>query len=182
MPSTHSSSISYFGCYLSLNSLIGKPYQVNYRGALWISDKVVQGSILKEVYRTASGLIFISLAGLVCWSRVKLGHHTPLQVIAGATIGSTIGWIWFSFWSGYRLPILISGSWDQPQWITSEGYGYRIESHFDEYMSLLSEAWKMRDGGLVWDGLARPALNSVASQLGYVNWIPNGLQASDPTV
>lgn len=181
MPSTHSSSISYFGTYLTLNSLMGKIYYLHYREGNWMSPAVGHESVLREFYHRVGGMMFVFLAALVCWSRVKLGHHTPLQVLAGALIGASIGWIWFGLWSGFRLPSSVPALWNNQEWIVSEGYGDRIEYQFDEFVSLLLEAWRMRDGGLIWDGLARPALNSVASQLGHDNWISNGLATSEPT-
>ncbi|KAI8452769.1 hypothetical protein BY996DRAFT_3068989 [Phakopsora pachyrhizi] len=135
------------------------------------------------------GLSFIFGAGCVCWSRVKLGHHTPIQVIVGALIGGLIGWIWFGIWSGFRLPrsILTSTSPSMmmnnrnehlsSDWVRFDGLGGSIESNFDQSVELLIEAWKMRDGGLVWDGLGRPLINFIGHKLlGFKDdLIANGL-------
>lgn len=51
-------------------------------------------STRKKVLRITSLLI---LGGLVCYSRVYLFYHSPLQVLAGVVIGISVGIAWFIF-------------------------------------------------------------------------------------
>ncbi|BGP54768.1 hypothetical protein JCM8202v2_002355 [Rhodotorula sphaerocarpa] len=119
MPSTHSSSIAFFGAYLSLSSLL-LPLHPRVTALLpfWDSLSSTATSALESggppssVWNlfagtggqraTRLGLAAFFLAGSasICWSRVRLGHHTPAQVIAGASLGATIALAWMSLWLG----------------------------------------------------------------------------------
>ncbi len=46
--------------------------------------------------RRAVGAAGFALAGLVAWSRVYLGYHTPRQVLAGATAGTVFALGWYA--------------------------------------------------------------------------------------
>ncbi|CAO1628241.1 unnamed protein product [Sympodiomycopsis kandeliae] len=71
MPSTHSSTISFMCTYLALN-----------------------GGGIHPILRI--GLVGLPL--LVMWSRVRLGVHTPRQVIVGGTLGLLTGIAWNQLW------------------------------------------------------------------------------------
>ncbi|KAM0746400.1 PAP2-domain-containing protein, partial [Meredithblackwellia eburnea MCA 4105] len=109
MPSTHSSSIAFFGVYLSLSSLL-LPLHPRVTSLLPFWDTLAlraieQGPSLISNFghwgtRTLLAVFWISAAASVCWSRVRLGHHTPPQVLAGAALGSVVAVIWLSMWLG----------------------------------------------------------------------------------
>lgn len=103
MPSTHSSSISFFGTYLSLSTLL-----------LPIHPKLITLLPFWKYFNTGSSSArlgeivtrsiiaggWIIGAGLVCWSRIKLNHHTFKQVLVGALLGSLVAVVWLSLWLG----------------------------------------------------------------------------------
>mgnify|MGYP002477546513 CR=1 FL=1 len=120
MPSTHSSSIAFFGTYLSLSSLL-LPLHPRVTSLLPFWDRFATvaettlggpGAAQASFWRYAAGawgqrITRVALAGLflagtasVCWSRVRLGHHTRAQVVAGASLGSLIALGWMSLWLG----------------------------------------------------------------------------------
>ncbi|GAA6031063.1 hypothetical protein JCM8097_003986 [Rhodosporidiobolus ruineniae] len=118
MPSTHSSSIAFFGTYLSLSSLL-LPLHPRVTALLPFYDRfstlaaaVGPGAAQPSFWRhfagalgqrtTRIGLAAFFLAGTVnvCWSRVRLGHHTPAQVVVGAGLGSAVALVWMSLWLG----------------------------------------------------------------------------------
>lgn len=119
MPSTHSSSIAFFGTYLSLSSLLLPlhprvtallPYWDRFASATStaLGPGAVQSSFWtyfagawgQRATRVGLAAFFLAGSASVCWSRVRLGHHTPAQVIAGAALGSTIALVWMSLWLG----------------------------------------------------------------------------------
>lgn len=115
MPSTHSSSISFFGTYLSLSSLL-LPLHPRVTSLLPFYDTVfaplgpgaVEASFWRSflshwgerMTRIALAVFFLAGAGSVCWSRVRLGHHTRAQVIAGISLGSCVALFWMTLWLG----------------------------------------------------------------------------------
>lgn len=78
MPSAHGQFMAYFVTYLTL----------------WMLFRVRHFSTRKKILRITSLLI---LGGLVCYSRVYLFYHSPLQVLAGVVIGVSVGIAWFIF-------------------------------------------------------------------------------------
>jgi len=46
------------------------------------------------------GLFFLAI--LVCWSRIYMGVHYPLDVLVGGLIGSTLGSLLFIFYSKFK--------------------------------------------------------------------------------
>ena len=95
MPSTHSSSIAFFGVYLSLCIWNIKPHhRLLFRAFSRHGDRD-DFSPLVRLLLTASVLYG---SASVCWSRVRLTHHTPAQVIAGAAVGSLIALLAFWNW------------------------------------------------------------------------------------
>ncbi|TFK76460.1 PAP2-domain-containing protein [Pluteus cervinus] len=83
MPSTHSATITYFGTYIPLACYYLPIHQR------------LPSSILT---RLIPPLIAVPWAILVVMSRVWLGHHTWLQVIAGALYGLFWSGLWFGTW------------------------------------------------------------------------------------
>lgn len=107
MPSTHSCSIAFFGTYLTLASLFLSfhPRLVSLLPSAhqhWIEQQAVAAFV-----RLALAAFWITAAASVCWSRVKLGHHTPEQVIVGASLGAAIAVVWLTVWQGTaNMPLL----------------------------------------------------------------------------
>jgi dolichyldiphosphatase len=118
MPSTHSSSIAFFATYLSLSSLL-LPLHPRVTSLLpfydrfsTLSSALGPGAAQHAFWRHFAGELGqrgtrIALAGFflaggasVCWSRVRLGHHTRAQVLVGASLGSAIALGWMSLWLG----------------------------------------------------------------------------------
>ncbi|GAA5883267.1 hypothetical protein JCM16303_007337 [Sporobolomyces ruberrimus] len=114
MPSTHSSSISFFGVYLSLSSLL-LPLHPRFTSLIPFYDQNVPSLSptttplyshhltshpFERILRLSLASFFIFGSTSVCWSRVRLGHHTKAQVLAGASLGSTIAFVWLSIWLG----------------------------------------------------------------------------------
>ncbi|GAA5844689.1 hypothetical protein JCM3766R1_005988 [Sporobolomyces carnicolor] len=116
MPSTHSSSISFFGVYLSLSSLL-LPLHPRFTSLIPLYDRYVPppstiatslyfhhltSHPLERIVRLSLAAFFVFGSASVCWSRVRLGHHTKAQVFAGAGLGSSIAFVWLSIWLGVK--------------------------------------------------------------------------------
>ncbi|KAH9812249.1 PAP2 superfamily-domain-containing protein [Melampsora americana] len=179
MPSTHSSSISFFGIYLFLTSislpihrnLIGflKPI-LSSQSILILLDPQSDDSLhhlhLLQFIRIWLGFSFLTFSGIVCWSRVRLGYHTPSQVIVGSLIGTLLAFTWFTLWIGnLRFNQLHPISSSQRNGLVE--WGDHLERIAEDSSYLFLEAWQMRDGGLLWDSLIRPSLNSICLILGF---------------
>jgi dolichyldiphosphatase len=95
MPSTHSSSIAFFGVYLSLCVARLKPHPRFLPNLLSRQGDSEDFSLPIRLLLTA-GVLYG--ASSVCWSRVKLTYHTPAQVIAGAAVGSSLAIACFVLW------------------------------------------------------------------------------------
>ena len=95
MPSTHSSSIAFFGVYLSLCVARLKPHPRFLPNLLSRQGDSEDFSLPIRLLLTGS-VLYGAIS--VCWSRVKLTYHTPAQVIAGAAVGSTLAVAYFAFW------------------------------------------------------------------------------------
>ncbi|KAH8921024.1 hypothetical protein BT69DRAFT_1264915 [Atractiella rhizophila] len=121
MPSTHSSSVAFFATYITLTCLY---FHLHPRLVRLIPiESLTRLRLLKfspdapiaasEINRTLIGVdvlsrtciaVFTAGAGAaICWSRIYLGHHTPPQVVAGASLGSVIGVLWFVLWNTYAI-------------------------------------------------------------------------------
>ncbi|SGY54963.1 BQ5605_C006g03939 [Microbotryum silenes-dioicae] len=104
MPSTHSSSIAYFGTYLTLSSLL-LPFHPRISSLIPFyvhivkvgSDKFISG---ENLIRLSLACLFVFSASSVCSSRIRLGHHTKAQVIVGALLGTGVACVWFVLWIG----------------------------------------------------------------------------------
>lgn len=95
MPSTHSSSISFFGVYLSLCIAFLKPHPRFLPHLLSRTEDSQDLSPLARLVLTSS-VLYGTVS--VMWSRVRLTYHTRAQVIAGAAVGSTIALACFALW------------------------------------------------------------------------------------
>lgn len=123
MPSTHSSSISFFGTYLSLSSLFLPlhPRVISlipfYSFIAPLSPSAVEPSFWRNFLahwgeratRMGMAVFFLAGTGSVCWSRVRLGHHTRAQVIAGISLGSAVAICWLVLWLGVTETGSLSG-------------------------------------------------------------------------
>lgn len=114
MPSTHSSSIAFFGTYLSLSSLLLPRHpRVTDLLPFWSS----LGELGQQTTRVGLAGVWIAGAGTVCWSRVRLGHHTPAQVLVGATLGSAVAVVWLSLWVGLKEVGVLREMEGMPGWL-----------------------------------------------------------------
>lgn len=134
MPSTHSSSIAFFGVYLALcllllpihprvsailpgyglvHSVEALAYAVEQgraapQGVRTTLQERTRGEGWKDAVGegTRAGFAgFVLLsAAAVMWSRIRLGYHTKAQVIAGASLGSLVAIGWFFLWTGFTVP------------------------------------------------------------------------------
>ncbi|KAF8902102.1 hypothetical protein CPB84DRAFT_1729284 [Gymnopilus junonius] len=84
MPSTHSTSISYFATYILLASL-------------YLPIHPSLGPVLAS--RILPPLITLPWAVAIVMSRVWLGHHTWPQVFVGSSYGVAFASVWFSMWT-----------------------------------------------------------------------------------
>ncbi|GAA5855690.1 hypothetical protein JCM8547_001646 [Rhodosporidiobolus lusitaniae] len=127
MPSTHSSSIAFFGAYLSLSSLL-LPLHPRVTALLPFYDRFstlastlgpgaaqhsfwrhFAGNAGQRMTRIGLATFFLLGATNVCWSRVRLGHHTKAQVVAGASLGSAVALGWMALWLGADGLSVLSG-------------------------------------------------------------------------
>jgi len=181
MPSTHSSSIAFFGTYLSLSSLL-LPLHPRVTSLLPFWDRfaslqaalgpgAAQDSFWRHVAsawgqrvtRVALAGLFLAGTASVCWSRVRLGHHTRAQVVAGASLGSAIALGWMSLWLGIdgwstlvgrdlgKVVQGVAGGRAAPQWLVG---GFKEpallwERAGEDAAWVLLEAWRERR----WDAL-----------------------------
>ncbi|GAA5924381.1 hypothetical protein JCM1841_001683 [Sporobolomyces salmonicolor] len=148
MPSTHSSSIAFFGVYLSLSALLlplhprvtsllpgwdrlSGPAVADAlgpgaaQGAFW-PPPAAAGAWGQRATRVALAGLFLAGTASVCWSRVKLGHHTRPQVLAGASLGGTLALLWMSLWLGAAGWSSLSGKELErslPSWLGAAGEG-----------------------------------------------------------
>ncbi|KAK4057902.1 hypothetical protein OIO90_001121 [Microbotryomycetes sp. JL221] len=171
MPSTHSSAISFFGTYLSLSSLLLPLHERVTSLIPWydswlkpLGPGAVEPSFWQaftrhygqRVTRIVMAAVFSFGAGSVCWSRVRLGHHTPAQVLVGISLGSVVAITWMALWLGttqienLTFLDLTSVSNRIPAWadfLTTgiQEHGLVCERAFEDAIFVGMEAWKDRD-------------------------------------
>lgn len=85
MPSTHSATISYYATFITLATSM-----LPIHSSLYLLPRFI-------IYPIAP-ILAISTAATVCISRIRLGHHTIKQVVAGITVGILCGAVWFWWW------------------------------------------------------------------------------------
>lgn len=168
MPSTHSSAIAFFGTYLSLSSIL-LPLHPRVKSLIpfsstWlrpIGPGAVEPSFWRSftshygerVTRISMAAMFLFGAASVCWSRVRLGHHTPAQVLVGATLGSLVAATWMTIWLGTSSTFELAGLDSSivpgflPAWLSSglQVQGRVWERAFEDALFLGIEAWRDRD-------------------------------------
>ena len=155
MPSTHSSSIAFFGVYLSLSTLL-LPLHPRVTSLLPYWDSLAARALVEgpdhlvrygqQGTRIALALVWLAGAASVCWSRVRLGHHTPAQVLAGAALGSTVAVAWLALWLGAeQIGLVKRESW--PAWVLGgvKQQGRVLESAGEDAGVVLLGAWRARD-------------------------------------
>lgn len=151
MPSTHSASIGFMGTYLVLASLLLAPHPLLTR----LSET--------PAHRCASAGLAALLAVGVWWSRIRLGHHTTAQVVAGGTLGSSMAVVAFVQWEGLAwlssqqtalLPReLLRSAWVE-RVFSHDGWrvvGRQLKRIAEDAIFAALDAWKSRDVGLLWD-------------------------------
>ncbi|GAA5896706.1 hypothetical protein JCM6882_005015 [Rhodosporidiobolus microsporus] len=184
MPSTHSSSIAFFGTYLSLSSLL-LPLHPRVTALLPFYDrfstlastlgpgaaqpsfwaKHFVGTAGQRATRVALAAFFLAGTASVCWSRVRLGHHTRAQVVVGAGLGSLVALGWMGLWLGadglstlsgrdlQRLVVEHGGAVGRqaPEWVLSgvKEPAMVWERAAEDACWVLMEAWRERR----WEGL-----------------------------
>lgn len=90
MPSSHSSAICFLNTYL----------QCLFNAALTWQNVIVL-------------VFFHGFALAVVWSRVRLGHHTKSQVIAGSFFGFSCALVAFYCWDSYFSTLDLDGCVDE---------------------------------------------------------------------
>ncbi|KAJ3856021.1 DnaJ domain-containing protein [Lentinula lateritia] len=84
MPSTHSTTITYYATYILLSSLY---LPIHYTLPQHWTTRIVPP------------LIVLPWAALIALSRIWLGHHTLAQVSVGCSFGFGFAWLWFYLWT-----------------------------------------------------------------------------------
>ncbi|KAL9934027.1 hypothetical protein V8E36_007109 [Tilletia maclaganii] len=111
MPSTHSSSITFMGFYLTLCFLllplhpsVPVPSALTSSPAITSTFSALSGSSDLNDYaiRTSYALASLTFPAVVIWSRVALGLHTPAQCAVGALLGVFNATVLFTAWNGLR--------------------------------------------------------------------------------
>ncbi|KAI8850077.1 PAP2 superfamily-domain-containing protein [Chytridium lagenaria] len=79
MPSSHSAALAFFGSFLSYHFMdTSSPWT-----ASWINPARIAAALAVNGFATSVG-----------WSRVRMGHHTWIQVVAGLCLGFSFGGVW----------------------------------------------------------------------------------------
>lgn len=105
MPSTHSCAIAFFGVYLALCAI----YLPLHPKMVSLIRKYLDRSVTEEkVRKLLTGTVTVG-ATLVCWSRVRSGHHTSAQVAAGISLGSLVAVVWLVGWIGLEETSRLTG-------------------------------------------------------------------------
>ncbi|MCF6472851.1 hypothetical protein FAF44_31310 [Nonomuraea sp. MG754425] len=64
-------------------------WKISFHAAVSAGTVVVLAHVLPPWPTAIAGA---AVVGLVCWARVRLAHHTPAQVAAGAAVGALTTW------------------------------------------------------------------------------------------
>jgi membrane-associated phospholipid phosphatase len=91
MPSTHSAVMGYYATYITLAS-----------SKLPIHPSLQ--SLPSALIYPLAPVAMISVSTIICPSRLRLGHHTLKQVVAGVTVGILCGAAWFAWWKDGNAP------------------------------------------------------------------------------
>jgi dolichyldiphosphatase len=144
MPSTHSASITFMGVYLALISLAaldgGDPQSLS-------PYPPSSAAAHPLAVRVAWALCSLGFAGAVCWSRVRLGHHTPAQVVVGSSLGALTAIVAFRVWFGGDGGV---------RWSGLRPPAARLEAALEDVCWIALEAWQSGD----WNALRRTLLDT----------------------
>ena len=64
-------------------------WKISFHAAVSAGTVLVLAQVLPAVPTLVVGTLIVAT---VCWARVRLTHHTPAQVVAGAVIGAGTAW------------------------------------------------------------------------------------------
>ncbi|MFI6318684.1 hypothetical protein ACIBG8_14240 [Nonomuraea sp. NPDC050556] len=64
-------------------------WKISFHAAVSAGTVVVFAHVLPPV---PTAVIGAAIVGLICWARVRVAHHTPAQVLAGAIVGTAVTW------------------------------------------------------------------------------------------
>lgn len=64
-------------------------WKISFHAAVSAGTVVIFAHVLPPIPTAVVGAV---LVGVVCWSRVRVTHHTPAQVVAGAVVGVGTAW------------------------------------------------------------------------------------------
>lgn len=64
-------------------------WKISFHAAVSAGTVLVLARVLPAVPALAAGAVIVAT---VCWARIRLGHHTPAQVAAGAATGAGTAW------------------------------------------------------------------------------------------
>ena len=145
MPSTHSSSIAFFGVYLSLCIWNLRPHPRFLPHLLSRDGDSGDFSPVVRLFLTSTVLYG---AASVCWSRVKLTYHTQAQVVAGVAVGAIIAVGWFILWQE-RIKVhakWVEGLVDQLLAVSVDSWRTRSVQPLRENVAGLSGQWRARYG------------------------------------
>ena len=152
MPSTHSTSISFFGTYLfALILLAPESIRGVHPAFAHMLPFAHAHEPLPPFVAWPLALTILVGAASVCWSRIYLGHHTVAQVCAGASLGTLCSAVALALWIGAdqlgteralperltKAPALVAGGMRQ--------HAPSVERFVDESASVVLNAWKQRD-------------------------------------
>lgn len=120
MPSTHSTTIT---CSFSFGSSewrrSSRTVSIDY------ATYIIMATWRTSPYQSVGALL---LGSLIAWSRIKLGHHTLPQVIAGVSLGITLGVTHFAMWHGVgRLGFPGVGLVGEGYWDLAEVVMHRVK-------------------------------------------------------
>ncbi|MBG0831238.1 hypothetical protein HS041_26165 [Planomonospora sp. ID67723] len=74
---------------LALTVPITLRWKISFHAAVSAGTVVLLAHVLPAVPTVAVGAMLVAL---ICWARVRLGHHTPAQVAAGVVSGAGSAW------------------------------------------------------------------------------------------
>ena len=115
MPSNHAAFVSFcatLSVWFALTQY-GKPPPYKKR------DELRQDKVVRWIKRWLPPIGSISIAVGCSYSRISLQYHTPIQVMVGALIGSSMGLVYNPFYAGFyqkRIVPWIEESWLERHW------------------------------------------------------------------
>ncbi|ACZ88866.1 hypothetical protein [Streptosporangium roseum] len=74
---------------LALTVPITLRWKISFHAAVSAGTVVVLAQVLPAAPTLVAGMLIVAT---VCWARVRLRHHTPAQVAAGAVVGAGSAW------------------------------------------------------------------------------------------